>query len=99
MSDIPGRDGKVKTSEATYKAWIKNTYAANPNDHAKAAQVLASMCKADFNQFYSPKRTVWVAILNKPGCTRQDMEHGNVGSWPVMQFSRQNHVIIIKYTY
>ena len=44
---------------------------------------------------------MYVAILRKPGCIRADMDHGNIGSWPVMQFlvAKVKMLVVIKYTY
>ena len=52
--------------------------------YGKVAIYIANKCKQDFNRYWSPHRSVYVAILRKPGCTRADMDHGNVGSWPVL---------------
>ena len=54
--------------------------------YGNIAVTIANKCREEWQQFYAEKRSVYVAIHRKPGCTRADMEHGNVGSWPVMEF-------------
>ena len=106
-SDEAGKDSKVKTSDKEYTTWLAECF--NESEHPRldddenfddVALKIANKCRDDWSQFHSPKRTVVVAILSKP-CTREDMDHGNRGSWPVMEYAipDSDWTVVIKYTY
>ena len=74
MSDQAAADSKVKTKEETYKTWIRDAFKARQKEirvgdeaYGNIAVTIANKCKQDFNNYWAPQRSVYVAILRRPG--------------------------------
>lgn len=105
QSDVPGEDAEVKTGQQSYKTWITEAFnnfrmSIKSDDEAwnKIATTIANKCRSVWVKYRSPDRSVWVAILNKPGCRRDVLDRA---AGPVIYFEIANldiHVVI-KYVY
>ena len=106
ISDQPGEDAIIKIEDEKYRTWIKEAYNKYKREvqfsddaYGQIAVTIANVCRTNWPNFMVPQRAVYVAILRKPGCMKDDLDtrHG----WPVMQYAlaKVDLLVIIKFTY